>query len=90
MSSPNEQTNRIAERSLRMLSALTEQINSQKAELDATEYHQTFTKATVAKMPRLSKAIVDKTVSEMEEAGYEFAKRQAGSPGLCDDHSEYH
>nr|AKN40963.1 Chromosome (plasmid) partitioning protein ParA [Enterovibrio norvegicus] len=79
MSSSKVQVGKIAERSLRMLSALTDQINNQKEELDAQHFHQSYSKATVAKLPKLSKAIVDKTVSEMEEAGYEFAKRKAGS-----------
>ncbi|WP_434363060.1 AAA family ATPase (plasmid) [Parasalinivibrio latis] len=79
MSATKVQVSKIAERSVRMLSALTEQINNQKEELDARNFHQSYTKATVAKLPKLTKAIVDKTVSEMEENGYEFAKRKAGS-----------
>lgn len=62
-----------------MLSLLTEQINEQKEEFGTEHFHQSFSKATVAKLPKLSKAIVDKTVSEMEETGYQFCKRKAGS-----------
>ena len=79
MTSTKEQVIKIAERSVRMLSALTDQINNQKAEFAASEFHQTYTKATVAKLPKLSKAIVDKTVAEMEDSGYQFSKRKAGS-----------
>ena len=79
MSLDKEQVSKIAERSLKMLSVLTEQINSQKEEFGADKFHQTHSKASVAKLPKLSKAIVDKTVLEMEEAGYRFCKRKAGS-----------
>lgn len=79
MSSSKMKVSKIAERSRRMLTALTDQINEQKEELNAHHFHQRFTKATVAKLPKLSKAIVDKTVSEMENMGYAFEKRKAGS-----------
>lgn len=73
------QIDKIADRSVKMLASLTEQIQSQKEELDALNYFQSYSKAAVAKLPKLSKAIVDKTVTEMEELGYEFSKRVAGS-----------
>lgn len=79
MSSSKLKVSKIAERSRRMLSVLTEQINNQKEELNAQNFYQRYSKATVAKLPKLSKAIVDKTVSEMESAGYVFSKRKAGS-----------
>ncbi|MCG7500114.1 AAA family ATPase [Vibrio sp. Of7-15] len=79
MSDPNELINRVAERSGQMLIELTEQINQQKKELQSHTYYQVYSKAAVAKLPQLSKAIVDKTVGEMEQTGYTFAKRKAGS-----------
>ena len=75
----NNHITRIAERSVRMLSALTDEINNHKAEFDVVDFYQHYSKANVAKLPKLSKAIVDKSVAEMEEAGYTFSKRKAGS-----------
>ncbi|KHT64881.1 chromosome partitioning protein ParA [Photobacterium gaetbulicola] len=79
MYDPKQLIARVAERSERMLSSLTEQIHQQKEELESNTYYQVYSKAAVAKLPKLSKAIVDKTVGEMEEAGYVFEKRKAGS-----------
>ena len=79
MTTSNEKFSKVADRSLKMLAALTEQINSQKRELQATTFHQTYSKSAVAKLPNLSRAILDKTVSEMEAEGYVFTRRQAGS-----------
>ena len=42
-------------------------------------YFQTYSKAAISKLPLLSKAIVDKTVIEMENAGYLFQKISAGT-----------
>ena len=79
MYDPQHLITRVAERSERMLSSLTEQIKQQKEELDSDTYYQVYSKAAVAKLPKLTKAIVDKTVGEMEETGYVFEKRKAGS-----------
>ncbi len=70
---------RLAERSENMLQELTAQIKSAKNELQANHYFQTYSKAAVSKLPLLSKAIVDKTVSEMESTGYQFEKKTAGT-----------
>ncbi|WP_265494858.1 AAA family ATPase [Providencia heimbachae] len=75
----NNQFNRIASRSVRLLQSLTEQVQSQKEELNETSYYQVYSKAAVAKLPKLTRASVDYAVNEMESLGYQFEKRQAGS-----------
>ncbi|UTV31035.1 AAA family ATPase [Photobacterium atrarenae] len=79
MYDPKQLISRVAERSERMLASLTTQIHEQKAELALDTYYQVYSKAAVAKLPKLSKAIVDKTVGEMEARGYCFEKRKAGT-----------
>ncbi|WP_158784170.1 AAA family ATPase [Pantoea sp. BAV 3049] len=73
------QTGKIANRANKMLVALTEQIRSQKEELNENEYFQVYAKAALSKLPKLTRANVDYAVSEMEAAGYVFDKRAAGS-----------
>ncbi|EYU16556.1 AAA family ATPase [Photorhabdus aegyptia] len=68
-----------AKRAEIMLHGLSKQIEQQRIELNQTEYYQTFTKGTVAKMPMLNRRYVDQAVAEMEEKGYKFGRRQAGS-----------
>ncbi|APC14131.1 MULTISPECIES: AAA family ATPase [Providencia] len=75
----NNQFNKIASRSVRLLQSLTEQVQSQKEELNETAYYQVYSKAAVAKLPKLTRASVDYAVNEMENAGYVFEKRQAGT-----------
>ena len=70
---------RLAQRSDNMLQELTLQIKSAKNELQADSYFQTYSKAAISKLPLLSKAIVDKTVNEMEQEGYQFQKVSAGT-----------
>lgn len=75
----NRQFDKIAERSMRLLLSLTTQVQTQKEELNETSYYQVYSKAAVAKLPRLTRAGVDSAVSEMESQGYEFEKREAGT-----------
>ena len=75
----NNQFNKIAGRSVRLLQSLTSQVQTQKDELNETSYYQVYSKAAVAKLPRLTRAGVDYAVSEMESQGYEFEKREAGT-----------
>ena len=70
---------KLAKRSLSMLESLSNDIKVAKNETQSNGYYQVFSKAAVSKFPKLSKAIVDKTVSEMEENGYIFQKQTAGS-----------
>lgn len=75
----NNQFNKIASRSVRLLQSLTAQVQSQKEELNETTYYQVYSKAAVAKLPKLTRASVDYAVNEMENDGYVFEKRQAGT-----------
>ena len=75
----SHQTDKIAQRAGKMLTALTDQIQAQKEELKENEYFQVYAKAALAKLPKLTRANVDYAVSEMEENGYLFDKRAAGS-----------
>lgn len=70
---------KIAGRSVRLLQSLTTQVQTQKEELNETSYYQVYSKAAVAKLPKLTRAGVDYAVSEMESLGYEFEKREAGT-----------
>lgn len=70
---------KVAQRSEKMLFSLTEQIQSQKEELQENKFYQVYAKAALAKLPRLTRASVDYAVNEMEESGYVFDKRPAGS-----------
>ncbi|ADW76648.1 plasmid partition protein A (plasmid) [Rahnella aceris] len=79
MSGDNKQIGKIADRSERMLVSLTEQIKAQKEELEETSFYQVYAKAALAKLPKLTRASVDYAVSEMEQAGYNFEKKPAGT-----------
>ncbi|WP_252148033.1 AAA family ATPase, partial [Escherichia coli] len=75
----SSQLHKVAQRANRMLNVLTEQVQLQKDELHANEFYQVYAKAALAKLPLLTRANVDYAVSEMEEKGYVFDKRPAGS-----------
>lgn len=79
MSASSHQSEKIAVRAGKMLTALTEQIRSQKQELHEDVYFQVYAKAALSRLPKLTRANVDYAVSEMEESGYVFDKRSAGS-----------
>ncbi|BCQ42402.1 hypothetical protein ERHA54_50050 (plasmid) [Erwinia rhapontici] len=79
MSAASHQSEKIAVRAGKMLNALTEQIQAQKQELHEDVYFQVYAKAALSKLPKLTRANVDYAVSEMEENGYIFDKRSAGS-----------
>lgn len=79
MANDDSQVMKVAQRSERMLLSLTEQIQAQKLELQENSYYQIYAKAALAKLPKLTRASVDYAVNEMEESGYQFDKRAAGS-----------
>lgn len=47
--------------------------------MQENSYYQIYAKAALAKLPKLTRASVDYAVNEMEESGYQFDKRAAGS-----------
>ncbi|QKJ89353.1 Chromosome partitioning protein ParA (plasmid) [Paramixta manurensis] len=73
------QLNKVAQRSEKMLASLTDQIQTQKDELQKNDFYQVYAKAALSKLPKLTRANVDYAVSEMEAGGYIFDKRPAGS-----------
>lgn len=79
MANDEKQVLKVAQRSERMLMSLTEQIQAQKEELHENAFYQVYAKAALAKLPKLTRASVDYAVNEMEENGYPFDKRAAGS-----------
>lgn len=79
MSDRTHQVLKVAQRSEKMLFSLTEQIQSQKEELQENAFYQLYAKAALSKLPKLTRASVDYAVNEMEEDGYVFDKRPAGS-----------
>jgi len=79
MANDDKQVMKVAQRSERMLLSLTDQIQAQKQELHENTYYHVYAKAALAKLPKLTRASVDYAVNEMEESGYQFDKRAAGS-----------
>ncbi len=79
MTDNTQQIHKVAQRSEKMLFSLTEQIQVQKDELQENQYYQLYAKAALSKLPKLTRASVDYAVNEMEENGYIFEKRPAGS-----------
>lgn len=75
----NNELKTVSERAETMLSSLSADIKNQREEFKQDQFYLVFSKASVAKLPGLTRAIVDKAMSEMEANGYVFAKRPAGS-----------
>ena len=69
----------VSTRANQMLSSLSDEIKNQRKEFEQDKFYLVFSKASVAKLPGLTRAIVDKAMSEMEVEGYVFEKRAAGS-----------
>lgn len=53
-----------------LLQAMSQDIEEQKKEFNLTEYHQTYTQNAVAKLPKLSRRIVEL----MGDSGYRFTR----------------
>jgi biotin operon repressor len=58
---------------------MSRDIEDQRKEFNLTEYFQTFTRNAVAKLPKLSRRIVEQAIKEMEDAGYDFNKKRVGN-----------
>lgn len=69
----------IALRASALLKSMSQDIEDQRKEFNLTEYYQTFTRNAVAKLPKLSRRIVEQAIKEMEDDGYEFNKKQVGN-----------
>ncbi|KGT87109.1 chromosome partitioning protein ParA [Erwinia typographi] len=69
----------IALRANALLQVMSRDIEEQRKEFNLTDYHQTYTRNAVAKLPKLSRRIVEQSMKEMDERGYEFNKKQIGN-----------
>ena len=56
----------IARRAGILLESMSRDIEDQRKEFNLTEYFQTFTRNAVAKLPKLSRRIVEQAIKEME------------------------
>lgn len=74
-----EQLRKVAARAHKMLNSLSENIQQQKNELQLNEFYQVYSKASLYRLPKLSKGVVEYSVNEMESAGYIFNKRPSGN-----------
>ncbi|AWB69172.1 ParA family protein (plasmid) [Saccharobesus litoralis] len=69
------QSKRVSSRAHKMLEDLTQIISQQKDEVGIGQYTKRYSKTNLHSMPSLSKAIVEKTVSDMEKEGYVFERK---------------
>ncbi|HHA1766301.1 TPA: AAA family ATPase [Enterobacter cloacae subsp. dissolvens] len=74
-----DQLTKVAARAHKMLLALSEHIQQQKEEFQLNDFYQVYSKASLYKLPKLSKGSVEYAVSEMEAQGYVFNKRPSGN-----------
>ncbi|MRT15238.1 AAA family ATPase [Enterobacteriaceae bacterium RIT711] len=74
-----EQLRKVAARACKLLTSLSESIQQQKNELQLNEFYQVYSKASLYKLPKLSKGSVEYAVTEMENKGYIFNKKQSGN-----------
>ncbi len=74
-----EQLRKVASRAHKMLTSLSEHVRETKDELQQNEFYQVYSKASLYKLPKLSKGIVEYAVNEMEANGYEFNKKPSGN-----------
>lgn len=74
-----EQLKKVAARAHKMLSSLSGHIQQQKDEFKLNEFYQVYSKASLYKLPKLSKGSVEYAVNEMESQGYVFNKRASGN-----------
>ncbi len=68
-----------ADRAEDKLLELSSEIKAQREEFKLCDFHYRMTKAAIANLPKMTRAIVEKSMSEMEGQGYQFPKRKAGS-----------
>jgi cellulose biosynthesis protein BcsQ len=74
-----EQLRKVAVRAHRMLESLSDNIRKQKDEFELNDFYQVYSKASLYKLPKLSKGSVEYAVSEMEANGYTFNKKPSGN-----------
>ncbi|OAT15938.1 ParA family chromosome partitioning protein [Buttiauxella gaviniae ATCC 51604] len=74
-----EQLRKVGARAGKLLTSLSKSIRQQKNELQLNEFYQVYSKASLYKLPKLSKGSVEYAVTEMENKGYIFNKKKSGN-----------
>ncbi|WP_437891829.1 AAA family ATPase [Phytobacter sp. V91] len=74
-----DQLRKVASRAHKMLISLSENVREAKNELQQNDFYQVYSKASLYRLPKLSKGSVEYAVNEMETNGYEFSKRPSGN-----------
>ena len=68
-----------ARRANAMLRSMSDDINVRRNEFGLDQYYQTFTRNSVANLPKLSRRAVEQAIGEMEAQGHVFGKKDAGN-----------
>ncbi|GIU40984.1 chromosome partitioning protein ParA [Shewanella colwelliana] len=68
----------------RALEQLTQREIDNQCEFGLDTYYQRYSKSFVSRLPGMSRAIVDKAMTEMENDGYVFGKKLSGKTELYD------
>lgn len=67
-----------ARRANAMLRSMSEDISDRRNEYGLDRYYQTFTRNSVANLPKLSRRAVEQAIEEMESKGHVFGKKDSG------------
>ncbi|PEI02228.1 chromosome partitioning protein ParA [Pantoea agglomerans] len=68
-----------ARRANAMLRSMSDDITVRRNEFGLDQYYQTFTRNSVANLPKLSRRAVELAIDEMEAQGHVFGKKAAGN-----------
>lgn len=68
-----------ARRANAMLRSMSDDITVRRNEFGLNQYYQTFTRNSVANLPKLSRRAVEQTIVEMEAQGHIFGKKASGN-----------
>ncbi|PQK69569.1 chromosome partitioning protein ParA [Pantoea ananatis] len=68
-----------ARRASAMLRSMSDDISVRRNEFGLDQYYQTFTRNSVANLPKLSRRAVEQAIEEMESQGHVFGKKDAGN-----------
>ncbi|MDE8559177.1 AAA family ATPase [Pantoea vagans] len=68
-----------ARRASAMLRSMSDDISLRRNEFGLDQYYQTFTRNSVANLPKLSRRAVEQAIEEMEALGHVFGRKDAGN-----------
>jgi len=68
-----------ARRASAMLRSMSDDISLRRNEFGLDQYYQTFTRNSVANLPKLSRRAVEQAIDEMEAQGHVFGRKEAGN-----------